>query len=71
MAEKCYRSELIGLFGCPVDENPTVVIIEAAFKALGLNYRYNTMLVYPGRSGNSRKIPKSTSYERDTYHNTA
>ena len=47
MAEKCYRSELIGLFGCPVDENPTVVIIEAAFKALGLNYRYNTMLVYP------------------------
>ena len=47
MSEKCYRSELIGLFGCPVDENPTVVIIEAAFKALGLNYRYNTMLVYP------------------------
>ena len=47
MAEKCYRSELIGLFGCPVDENPTVVIIESAFKDLGLNYRYNTMLVYP------------------------
>ncbi len=47
MAEKCYRSELIGLFGCPVDENPTVVTMEAAFKALGLNYRYNTMLVYP------------------------
>ena len=47
MPEKCYRNELIGLFGCPVDENPTVVIIEAAFKALGLNYRYNTMLVYP------------------------
>ena len=47
MAEKCCRSELIGLFGCPVDENPTVVIMEAAFKALGLNYRYNTMLVYP------------------------
>ncbi len=47
MTEKCYRSELIGLFGCPVDENPTVVIMEAAFKALELNYRYNTMLVYP------------------------
>ena len=47
MAEKCYRSELIGLFGCPVDENPTVVPMEAAFKALNLNYRYNTMLVYP------------------------
>ena len=47
MTEKCYRSELIGLFGFPVEENPTVVIMEAAFKALELNYRYNTMLVYP------------------------
>ncbi len=47
MAEKCYRSEIIGLFGYPVDENPTVVPMEAAFKALNLNYRYNTMLVYP------------------------
>ena len=47
MSEKCYRSELIGLFGCPVDENATVVIMEAAFRALGLNYRYNTTLVYP------------------------
>lgn len=47
MREKNYRSELIGLFGCPVDENPTVVIMEAAFRAMGLNYRYNTMLVYP------------------------
>ncbi len=47
MPTKNYRSELIGLFGCPVDENATVVIMEAAFKALGLNYRYNTTLVYP------------------------
>ena len=39
---KSYRSEFVGLFGCPVAENPTVVIIEAAFKALGLDYRYNT-----------------------------
>lgn len=47
MESKCYRKELIGLFGCPVDENPTVVTIEAAFHALGLNYRYNPLLVYP------------------------
>ncbi len=47
MESKCYRSEMVGLFGCPVDENPTVVIIEAAFKALGLDYRYNTTLVEP------------------------
>lgn len=47
MEDKCYRSEMIGLFGCPVDENPTVVIMEAAFLELGLNYRYNTTLVNP------------------------
>ena len=47
MPSKCYRSEMIGLLGCPVDENATVVIMEAAFKALDLNYRYNTTLVYP------------------------
>lgn len=44
---KCYRNELVGLIGCPVDENPTVVPIEAAFRALGMNGRYITMLVHP------------------------
>lgn len=43
----CYRSELIGLFGSPVDENPTGVIMEAAFKALNLNYHYHPILVKP------------------------
>jgi shikimate dehydrogenase len=38
---------MIGLFGNPVDENATVVIMEAAFRELNLNYRYNTTLVYP------------------------
>ena len=38
MSMKCYRSEMIGLFGCPVDENATVVIMEAAFTALNFNY---------------------------------
>ncbi|MDR0496846.1 MAG: shikimate dehydrogenase [Treponema sp.] len=47
MEAKCYRSEMIGLFGSPVDENATVVIMEAAFKELNLNYRYNTTLVHP------------------------
>lgn len=44
---KNYRSKLVGLFGCPVDENPTVVMQEAAFSAKGLDWRYITMLVYP------------------------
>ena len=45
MSDKCYRSEQIGCFGCPIDENPTVVIMEAGFRALGLDYRYNTTLL--------------------------
>lgn len=44
---KCYRDELVGVFGYPIDENPTVVIQEAAFKALGLSYRYLTIMVKP------------------------
>lgn len=44
---KSYRDELVGVFGYPIDENPTVVIQEAAFKALNLPYRYFTMMVKP------------------------
>lgn len=42
---KSYRSELVGCFGDPIDENPTGVVEEAAFKAKGLDYRYLTVLV--------------------------
>ncbi len=45
--EKNYRAELVGVFGDPVDDNPTGVLEEAGFKALGLNYRYITMKVTP------------------------
>lgn len=37
---RSYRFELVGAFGCPIDENPTGVMSEAAFAAAGLNYRY-------------------------------
>lgn len=42
-----YRAELTGVFGDPVDDNPTCVLEEAAYAALGLNYRYLTMKVLP------------------------
>ena len=42
-----YKAELIGVFGHPVDENPTVVMYEAAFAELGLNWRYLTIEVLP------------------------
>ncbi|MBC8570657.1 shikimate dehydrogenase [Zongyangia hominis] len=45
---KCYRAELVGAFGCPIDENPTGVMEEAAFAAKGLNYRYLTIKVNDG-----------------------
>lgn len=45
---KNYRAELVGAFGCPIDENPTGVMEEAAFAAKGLNYRYLTIMVKPG-----------------------
>jgi shikimate dehydrogenase len=42
-----YRMELTGVFGFPVDENPTVVMIEAAFRDLNLPWRYLNLKVRP------------------------
>ena len=42
-----YRKELTGVFGDPVDENPTVVMIEAGFRALGLPWCYLNLKVPP------------------------
>jgi shikimate dehydrogenase len=46
MAEN-YKLELVGVLGHPVAENPTVVMQEAAFAALGLPWRYLTIDVAP------------------------
>ncbi len=42
-----YKAELVGVFGHPVAENPSIVMQEAAFKELGLNWRYLTIEVFP------------------------
>ena len=42
-----YKAELVGVFGHPVAENPTVVMQEAGFQALRLNWRYLTIEVLP------------------------
>jgi shikimate dehydrogenase len=44
---KNYKSELVGVFGHPVAENPTIVMQEAAFQDLGLNWRYLNLEVLP------------------------
>lgn len=46
-----YKPSLTGLFGTPVAENPSVVMLEAAFHALDLNWRYITMEVMPADLG--------------------
>lgn len=40
MSEVNYMADITGVFGCPVAENPTGVMQNAAFKALGLNWLY-------------------------------
>lgn len=47
MSQVCYRKELVVALGMPIDENPTVVAMEAAFRGLGLPYLYNGVLVRP------------------------
>lgn len=42
-----YKAELVGVFGHPVAENPTVVMQEAGFRDRGLNWRYLTIEVRP------------------------
>lgn len=42
-----YKAELTGVFGYPVAENPTIVMIEAAFQDLNLHWRYLTIEVSP------------------------
>lgn len=44
---KGYKSELTAVFGHPVAENPTIVMMEAAFRATGVDYRYLTIEVLP------------------------
>src|SRR5487761_2569148 len=44
---RSFRQELVGVFGHPVAENPTQAMVEAAFAAMGLEWRYLTVEVLP------------------------
>ncbi|MEC5126621.1 shikimate dehydrogenase [Verrucomicrobiales bacterium BCK34] len=46
-AELNFKQELVGCFGYPVAENPTQAMIEPAFRAMGLDWRYLTLEVKP------------------------
>ena len=45
--ERNFKQELTACFGDPVAENPTQAMIEPAFAALGLDWRYLTLEVKP------------------------
>jgi len=44
---RSFKQELTAVFGHPVAENPTQVMAEAAYRALGLDWRYLTIEVLP------------------------
>ncbi len=44
---RSFKQELTAVFGHPVAENPTQVMVEAAYRALGLDWRYLTVEVTP------------------------
>jgi shikimate dehydrogenase len=50
---KDFTAELVVCLGEPVRENPTGVMQEAAFRALGLNWRYLTVEVPPSKLGDA------------------
>jgi len=50
---KNYQAELTGVFGDPVDGNPTGAMEETGFRAMGLNYRYITVRVPAERLGSA------------------
>ena len=47
LKELNFKQELVGCFGFPVAENPTQAMIEPAFNALNLDWRYLTLEVSP------------------------
>lgn len=53
MAESSYMTNITGVFGFPVAENPTGVMQNAAFEALGLNWRYLNFEVTAENLGNA------------------
>lgn len=51
MSELHFLSQLTGCFAQPVDENPSVVMVEAAYRHHGLNARYINIEVGPEKLG--------------------
>lgn len=61
--EPNYKAELVGVFGHPVAENPTIVMQEAAFQVMSLNWRYLTIEVYPEHLADAFKGLRAMNFQ--------
>lgn len=61
--EPNYKAELVGVFGHPVAENPTIVMQEAAFQAMSLNWRYLTIEVHPEHLADAFKGLRAMNFQ--------
>lgn len=57
-----YRHEIVGVFGDPVDENPTLLMFEAAFKATALYWRYQNFWVKPESLGDAMRGMRAMNF---------
>ena len=62
MTTPSFLSALTGLFAQPAAENPTVVMVEAAYRALGLDARYLTCEVTPDALGDAVRGAKAMGW---------
>lgn len=62
MSTRSFKQELVAVFGQPVAENPTQVMIEAAFAAMGLDWRYLTIEVSPAGLGDAVKGARAMGF---------
>lgn len=61
--KECFRQNLTGAFGDPIDENPSPEMYEAGYKALGLFWRYQLMRVKPEKLGTALEGIKALGFE--------
>lgn len=60
---RSFKQELVGVFGSPVAENPTQAMIEPAFRALGLGWRYLTIEVAPEDLGHAVRGARAMGFK--------
>lgn len=58
-----FKQELVGVFGKPVAENPTQVMVEAAFREHNLDWRYLTLEVDPAHLGDAVKGARAMGFQ--------